>query len=266
MPNVRVDGCEIHYEVTGSGDAVLLLHGLGSTIADWEFQIPVLAKQYQVISVEMRGHGRSDKPPGPYRVATFASDVTRVLDTLACGPAHVIGISMGGMIGFQLAVDAPAHVRSLTVVNSGPALRVRTLAERFAIFKRLVALRLVGLPGLAKKIAEFNLPHPEQAALRDKIATRLASTDPVAYRASLDALIGWDVEDKIGDIKCPTLIITSDSDYTPVSFKQAYAAKMPNARLSIVANSRHLTPMDQPEALNRLLLDFLAECTKEGGS
>src|SRR5262245_47763018 len=127
MPDVRVEDCSIHYEIQGKGDVVLLLHGLGSSVRDWELQIPALAERYTVLAVDMRGHGRSDKPSGPYSVAIFARDVAAVLRALALGPAHVVGISMGGMIGFQLAVDAPSLVRSFVVVNSGPALVPRTL-------------------------------------------------------------------------------------------------------------------------------------------
>jgi pimeloyl-ACP methyl ester carboxylesterase len=196
----------------------------------------------------------------------FAADVASVLAKLALGPAHIVGISMGGMIAFQLAVDAPELVRSLVIVNSGPALVPRTLSEKLAVLTRRVALRVLGVRGLAKKVAAYNLPRPDQAALRDTLASRLAENDPAIYRASMEALFGWSVEDRIGSIQCQTLIVAADQDYTPVSAKRAYAAKLPHARVTVIANSRHVTPFDQPEALNRVLLDFLSEHTKEEGA
>jgi 3-oxoadipate enol-lactonase len=259
MPRVRVEGCEIHYELTGRGDVVLLLHGLGSSCLDWELQVPALAKRYTVVAVDMRGHGCSQKPPGPYRIATFAADVAQVSRALALGPAHVVGISMGGMIGFQLAVDAPSLVRSLVVVNSAPAFVPRTLRERLAVVQRLVALRALGLKGFARKVAEKNFPRPDQEELRRKLASRLAQNDEAAYRAATRAILGWSVAEHLGAMRCPVLVVTGDQDYTPVAAKQAYASRIPRARVAVVADSRHCTPMDQPEAFNRLLLDFLHE-------
>lgn len=259
MPHVRADGCEIYYEVQGSGDVVLLLHGLGSSVRDWELQIPALAERYKIVAVDMRGHGRSGKPPGPYRIATFAADVAQVLRALDLGPAHVVGLSMGGMVGFQLAVDEPSLVRSLVVVNSGPEVVPRTLRERVALASRLVALRVVGLRGLARTIAAKNFPRADQEALRRRLVESLASNDEAAYRASTKAIIGWSVADRIGAIRCPVLVITGDQDYTPVAAKRAYAARIPGARVVVIPDSRHVTPMDQPEAFNRHLLAFLGE-------
>lgn len=266
MPRVNVGDCEIYYEEHGQGDVVVLLHGLGSSVLDWEYQIPALAARYRVIAIDIRGHGRSDKPKGPYAVAMFAADVAKVMEKLELGPTHIIGISMGGMIAFQLAVDKPTLCRSLTIINSGPALILRTFTEKLLPWSRRIALKLVGLKGLAKKVAALNLPNPDQAELRDKLAARLGDSDPAAYRASMEALFGWTVEDRVGSIECPILVVAADQDYTPVSFKEAYLKKLRKARLSVIANSRHVTPFDQPESLNRVMLDFLAEHAKEGRS
>jgi 3-oxoadipate enol-lactonase len=259
MPRLRVEGCEIHYEVKGRGEVVLLLHGLGSCLLDWELQVPALAERYTVVAVDLRGHGRSDKPPGPYSIATFAADVAQVLRALELGPAHVVGISMGGMVGFQLTVDAPSLVRSLVVVNSGPAVVARSLRERLMILQRRVALRVLGLRGLGRKIAEKNFPRPDQESLRRALAERIAENDEAAYRASTRAIFGWSVAEHIGSIRCPVLVVTGDQDYTPVAAKEAYAARIPRARVAVIKDSRHCTPIDQPEAFNRLLLDFLRE-------
>ncbi|APR85028.1 Beta-ketoadipate enol-lactone hydrolase [Minicystis rosea] len=259
MPHVLVDGCEIHYEVEGNGEPVLLLHGLGSSLLDWEPQVAALARRYTVITLDFRGHGRSGKPPGPYRIDMFAADVVHVLSTLALGPAHVVGFSMGGMVGFQLAVDAPALVRSLVAVNCAPSFVPETWKERMAILGRRIALRLLGLRRLAGLIAEKNLPRPDQEALRRKIAARIGQNDEVAYRAATMAILGWSVADRLGEIRCPVLVMTGDQDYTPVAKKRAYAARLARARVAVVAGSRHLTPIEKPEAFNDILLDFLAE-------
>jgi 3-oxoadipate enol-lactonase len=259
MARTTVEGCELHYEVTGQGEPVLLLHGLGSCSLDWERQTPALEGRYTVIKLDVRGHGQSDKPRGPYSIGLFARDVAQLLQKLALGPAHIVGISMGGMIAFQLAVDSPRLVRTLTVINSSPAVVPKTFSQRLTLQLRLWLPRLFGLRWLAKRIAAVNFPRPEQEAERNLLAERLGSNDPAAYRAATKAIIGWSVADRIGDIRCPALVVSGDHDYTPVSLKEAYAAQMPDARVCVIADSRHVTTHDQPAALNRVLLDFLAE-------
>jgi pimeloyl-ACP methyl ester carboxylesterase len=236
---------------------VLLLHGLGSCSLDWERQTPALSERYTVITLDVRGHGQSGKPRGPYSMGLFARDVVHVLRELAVGPVHVVGISMGGMIAFQLAVDAPRLVRTLTVINSSPAVVPETVSQWMTVQLRLWLPRLLGLRWFAQRIAAVNFPRPEQEADRRLLAERLASNDPAAYRAATKAIIGWSVADRIGDIPCPALIVSGDHDYTPVSLKQEYAAQMHDARVSVIADSRHVTTHDQPAALNRVLLEFL---------
>lgn len=259
MPRTTVDGCELHYEVTGRGEPVLLLHGLGSCSLDWENQIPALKERYTVITLDVRGHGQSGKPRGPYSIGLFARDVAQVLQKLALGPAHVVGISMGGMIAFQLAVDAPRLVQTLTVINSAPAVVPKTLSQWLTLRLRLWLPRIFGLRWLAKRIAAANFPRPGQEAERRLLAERLASNDPAAYRAATRAIIGWSVAERIRDIRCPALVVSGDHDYTPVSLKEAYASLMHDARICVIADSRHVTTHDQPAALNRALIDFLAE-------
>ena len=100
---------------------------------------------------------------------------------------------------------------------------------------------------------------PEQAELRRKIEERWPQNDKRAYLASLDAIIGWGVRERLDRITCPTLVISADHDYTPVERKREYVAEMPNAHLLVIENSRHATPLDQPERFNNALLAFLGE-------
>ncbi|MFC5695289.1 alpha/beta fold hydrolase [Pseudomonas sp. GCM10022186] len=253
------DGCQLHYEDYGHGMPVLLIHGLGSSTRDWEYQIPVLAEHYRVIALDMRGHGRSDKPRERYRIATFAADVAALIEHLGLIDVHLVGISMGGMIGFQLGVDQPALLRSLTIVNSGPEVKPRSPKDCLEIAKRWTLSRLLSLETIARALGQLLFPLPEQAELRRKIEERWPQNDKRAYLASLDAIIGWGVRDRLERIRCPTLVITADRDYTPVSQKEAYVREMPNARLVVIENSRHATPLDQPERFNATLLDFINE-------
>lgn len=251
------DGCSLHYEEYGRGAPVLLVHGLGSSCQDWEYQIPALAAQYRVIAVDVRGHGRSDKPRERYSIPGFSADIQALLDHLQPGPVHYIGLSMGGMIGFQLAVDHPHLLKTLTIVNSAPQVKIKSANEVWQYAKRWTLARLVSMETIGKGLGKNLFPKPEQADLRQKIATRWAQNDKHAYLASFDAIVGWGVQERLSRISCPTLIVTADKDYTPVELKADYVRLIANARLQIIDNSRHATPLDQPDEFNRVVLAFL---------
>ncbi|AXO87575.1 alpha/beta fold hydrolase [Pseudomonas parafulva] len=251
-------GCRLHYEVHGQGEPLVLLHGLGSSSQDWERQVPVLSRHYQVILMDLRGHGQSAKPRSGYRIATFSDDLLALLQHLGCGPVHVVGLSMGGMVGFQFAVDHPQWLRSLCIVNSAPEVKRRSLEHWLWWAKRWSLARLLSVETVGRGLAARLFPKPEQAALRRSMAQRWARNDKRAYLKSFDAIVGWGVQERIGAIECPTLVIAADHDYTPVQHKQRYVALMPHATLAVIEDSRHATPLDQPEVFNQTLLRFLA--------
>ena len=118
MPHRIINQLRTHYEESGAGDAILFLHGLGSCAQDWLLQMPVFAERFRVVAPDLAGHGESDKPQGHVRVADLASDVIGLLDALEVSCAHVVGLSLGGCVAQQLALDFPSRVRSLTLVNT----------------------------------------------------------------------------------------------------------------------------------------------------
>jgi 3-oxoadipate enol-lactonase len=259
MPTLRIDDFDLHYETAGNGTPLLLIHGLGSSARDWAAQIAAFAKDHFVIAADLRGHGRSGDPPGPYSIAGFAADHARLLEHLGCGPAHVVGISLGGAIAFQLAVDAPQRLRSLVVVNSAPEMILRSAREKFAIWLRRRLVRWLGLEGFGKMLGRKLFPDPAQTAQREIFLQHFAANRERPYSDSLDALVGWSISARLGEIRMPTLILAADQDYTPVAFKQAYTAQLPNAELVVVPDSRHALPMEKPEAFNQALEEFLAK-------
>ncbi|MDD0844161.1 alpha/beta fold hydrolase [Pseudomonas sp. Gutcm_11s] len=252
-------GCQLHYEDRGHGEAVLLVHGLGSSIQDWEFQIPHLLQKHRVLAIDLRGHGRSGKPRERYSMAGFAADVAALIEHLGLSQVHLVGISMGGMVGFQLGVDRPQLLRSLTIVNSGPEVRAKSAGDWWMLAKRWSLSRLLSMDAIAKGLARVLFPRPEQAELRAKVEQRWPQNDKHAYLSSLDAIIGWSVRERLPAITCPTLVVTADRDYTPVALKEAYVRELPDARLVVIERSRHATPMDQPERFNAVLDEFLAQ-------
>jgi pimeloyl-ACP methyl ester carboxylesterase len=259
MPKQKIDDINLYYESIGQGECLLFIHGLGSSSRDWELQVPFFTERYRVITVDVRGHGQSDKPAGPYNVAQFAGDIAILLQELGESSAHVIGVSMGGIIAFQLAVDYPDLVKSMVIVNSAPALIPRTLQERFAVFQRFLILRFMNTRKMGEVLAARLFIKEEQEEIRREFVARWAENDKSAYTAALRALVGWSVLDRIGEIDVPVLVVAADEDYTPVADKEAYVGMLPNARLLVIEDSRHATPVEHPELFNEIVLEFLQE-------
>ena len=123
--------------------------------------------------------------------------------------------------------------------------------------KRWTLARVLSLATIGKALGDRLFPKPAQADLRRKMAERWAKNDKRAYLASFDAIVGWGVQEQLSRITCPTLVISADHDYTPVAQKEIYVKLLPDARLVVIEDSRHATPLDQPEVFNATLLEFL---------
>lgn len=256
MPKRQCNGIELYYETSGEGQPVLFIHGLGSSTRDWEYQTLFFSKQYQVITFDLRGHGQTEKPPGPYTMSQFASDAAALIQSLHLPPAHVVGLSLGGMVAFQLAVDHPQLVRSLVIVNSGPELVIRTFKERWQVFMRFLIVRLLGMRKMGEVLSKRLFPKSDQTELARTFVERWAENDRRAYTEAMRAIVGWSVASNLPNLHIPTLVLTGDADYTPVALKEAYVAKMPQAELVVIPDSRHVTPIDQPELFNQAIMTF----------
>jgi pimeloyl-ACP methyl ester carboxylesterase len=263
MPRLHVRDIHLHYEVTGQGEPLLFIHGLGATGEDWERQVAYFAPHYQVITLDMRGHGRSDKPRGPYSIPLFAEDIAALLRELGGIPTHVVGLSLGGMVAFQLAITAPDLVQSLTIVNSGPEMRAHTFKQKLGLWvlliQRWLIVRIWGMRKMGEVLSARLLPEPEHEEERRVFIERWAANDKNAYLASVYALKSWSVANRLGEIHCPTLVIAADEDYTPVEFKETYVARMPQAELKIIKQARHYTNVERPEQFNKALMAFLEQ-------
>jgi pimeloyl-ACP methyl ester carboxylesterase len=255
---MHINDIDLYYESTGEGEPLLLIHGLGSSTRNWELQVKHFSERYRVITYDLRGHGRSSKPPGPYFMQSFANDTTGLLNRLGIQVAHVVGVSMGGMIAFELAVRYPDLLKSLVIANSYPEMRVETAREHLEKWQRLLILELLGVRALGKVLSRRLFARPEQLALRRTFVERWAQNDKRAYKACLRAILGWDVEARLGEIRCPVLVVASDRDYWPLEGKQAYTAKMPAARLVVIGDARHAVCVEKPEEFNRVLEEFLS--------
>jgi len=264
MTMIPIDGLSLYVEDSGAGSPVLFLHGLGSSGQDFRLVAPRLAAGHRVITPDLRGHGRSEKPDGPYSVPLFARDIAMLCERLGLTSVHVVGLSLGGMVGFQLAVDRPQLVRSLIIINSGPDMVPRTLRWKLALATRVMLLKLFGPRAMSRILAPKLFPKPEQEPLRREIAARIAANDPSAYLRATRGLIGWTVLDRLDDVRCPVLALSSDRDYTPHAAKQAYVDLLGHARLQELHDSGHAAPLDQPVQIIDAATAFLSELEASG--
>jgi len=258
MPKLLVNNTGIYYEVAGQGEPLLFIHGLASSSRSWKKQVPFFSERYRVITFDIRGHGRSDQRLEPYSIELFATDAVELLRALGVDSAHVVGFSLGGMIAFQLAVESPDLVRSLTAVNSCPEGSIRSFNNGVECFRQMLWLPF---NGMRRKLQNNGLKPEPEAELEhtyQSLLQRMAVKNKLAYANAFGALLKWSVADRLHTIKCPTLIITSDEDFVPVSVKQDYASRIHRAELAVINNSRHHAPSERTDEFNETLLQFVS--------
>jgi 3-oxoadipate enol-lactonase len=140
MPHLSLPTLDLYYETTGQGQPLVFIHGLGSSTRDWDDQVAEFSRAagaYQVVTFDLRGHGQSGKPAGPYTMTQFAADTAGLLAALDLSPAHIVGLSLGGCVAFQFAVDYPARVKTLTIVNSSPSMGIAPALAQQEIDRRV---------------------------------------------------------------------------------------------------------------------------------
>jgi pimeloyl-ACP methyl ester carboxylesterase len=250
MPVVDNDGVRIHYEIEGSGPALLLVHGKTSSLASWRDlgYIDALSVEHQLISVDARGHGASDKPhdPAGYTTQAHVSDMLAILDDLSIAQTHFFGYSMGGRIGFRMGMDAPERLRSLIIGGMHPYRR-----DPAGDAGTLQLLRQGMDAYLASIEADFGMPIPEP------FRSVLAAND-------IDALIAITLADMrdpgIGDglagMTVPCLIFAGDRDDNHREARQA-AGTLPNATFVSIAGCGHVQDLAQPELVLPHVRSFL---------
>jgi pimeloyl-ACP methyl ester carboxylesterase len=261
MPFVEVNGIQMRYETWGvGGTPVVFIHGLGSSADDWFLQFRAFAPHYRCIAVDLRGHGLSDKPAGDYTVSLFAVDVALMLAALRAAPAHIVGLSLGGMVAQQLGIAHPHVVRSLTLLNTLPGIWPPTREFVRIGLKRLQAGRERSMDAVAASVARSLFPDRKDALLRRMVEQRIAGNDPDAYRRATLAVGRFRPGDALGKIACPVLIVAGDSDRViPAEYQARLRARLPRARFVSVAGGGHACNVDYADEVNRAVAAFLAE-------
>ncbi len=252
-------GNRLFYEELGEGPPVVLIHGLADDHRLWRHQVPALSRRFRTIAIDIRGHGRSSKPPGPYSVPLFATDVVTLLDSLAIGRARFIGLSMGGGISQTLALRHADRVEAIALVSTSSTFP-QTTRDRF--HDRAATAEREGMGPVVESMIErwftprFRAERPDEVELTR--ATVLAN-DPFAFAASARANSEREWTDALGDIHCPVLFIGGADDPGDARRSAAtFAAHLPQLQAHILDNASHLLPVEHPELTNELLLRFLS--------
>ena len=259
MPFVENQGARIYWDEQGRGAPVLLIMGLGYTSDMWYRVRPALSAEYQTIALDNRGVGRSDMPPGPYSIALMASDAAAVLSAAGVESAHVFGVSMGGMVAQEFALQYPERVRSLmmgcTAAGGSTAVRAEPEATKMLMARDKMS------PEQAAQAAVPFIYHP--ATPREWIDQDLAVRRPwfpapEGYRAQLQGILAWESYSRLHEITAPTLVIHGDGDrlVAPGNGK-LIAERIPGAELVMISHASHLFMTDQTEAANHAILEFL---------
>jgi len=266
MAFISNQGAQIYWDEQGAGEPLLLIMGLGYPSDMWYRTRPLLAARYRTIALDNRGVGRSDIPAGPYPIALMASDAAGVLDASGVESAHVYGISMGGMIAQEFALQYPKRVRSLILgctAAGGPHV-VKAEPE----VNQLLMSRGNLSPAEA---AEASVPFIyDSATSRELIDEDLAMRKdwfprPEAYMAQLQGILSWEAYNRLPQISAPTLVIHGESDrLVPAGNGKLIAERIPGAKLVLLPHAGHIYSTDQTEAAHEAILEFLGAQASTG--
>jgi 3-oxoadipate enol-lactonase len=261
MPFVDNQEARIYWDEQGHGAPVLLIMGLGYTSHMWHRTRPVLTQRYKTIALDNRGVGRSDVPPGPYPIALMASDAAAVLDAAGAESAHIFGVSMGGMIAQEFALQYPKRVRSLVLgcTAAGGPTAVRADAEA----TQMLMTRDKMTPEQAIEAPVpfiYDSTTPRQRIDEDLAIRKPWLPRPEAYTSQLQGIIAWEAYSRLTRIAAPTLVIHGENDrLVPPANGKLIAERIPGAKLVMIPHASHLFTTDQPEAAHRAILKFLDE-------
>jgi 3-oxoadipate enol-lactonase len=262
MPDFEISpGLKIHYldPNPDNNPAVLLLHGLGATGDSWQLQIPVLAENaLRAIAPDARGFGQSTYPGGKISAGKMAGDMVALLNRMNIERAYIVGISMGGALALQLALDYPGRVAKLVLVNTFAHLKPDNASQFFYFWLRQILMHTVGLAKQGEAVTKRVFPHPDQELFRRELYNQIMQADPRAYRAAMSGLARFNVVNRLGEIEIPTLVITGENDTTVAPQRQRFLAEsIPNARQVVIPNAGHAVSVDQAQTFNQALIEFL---------
>jgi pimeloyl-ACP methyl ester carboxylesterase len=270
---IKVDGLRLCYQEAGTGETVLILPGLGTSIDYWQFTIPALAAHYRVVAVDPPGFGKSDKPDVDYELTWIADEIVAFMDAKGIGRASIVGGSMGGHLALILALKHPERVSRLVLMGSvgdwpppdpfrDMAIKILWHDEPVTAYLRQHWPEIFGK--MFKKSTLFTA-----SVLRYDMALRADGPRYFPYgRAAARALrsiLYSSCRDRLGEIACPVLLVWGEEDriHSADEAGRYFREHLPDSRLVVVLDAAHEVMADQPEVFNGLVLKFLRSGTAE---
>ncbi len=262
MPYLSLPSLNIYYEEFGAGPKTLVFsHGLLWSHRMFEAQVAELSKSYRVISYDHRGQGKSDLK-GPYDMDTIAADAAGLIQNLVSGPVHFIGLSMGGFVGLRLAARHPELIQSLVLLETSANAEPLENLPQYKLLNGIV--RWIGIiPPIANKVMKIMFAHSwlQNSANRDSIRrwkNELSSNKKTITGPVEGVIYRKGVEEELGNISCPTLVIVGDEDVATTPEKAAFIHKgIRGSKLEIIPGAGHSSCIEKPQEVNRLLKEWL---------
>jgi pimeloyl-ACP methyl ester carboxylesterase len=270
---VTIDGRHVNVLELGSGPPVVFIHGLSGSWQNWLEQLPVFARDHRVIAFDLPGFGASEMPREKITISGYGRFVEALLDELGVGGAAVVGNSMGGFIGIELAIRFPERVERLVLVSAAGlsiqylrnerALAVLgALGNRLAAYSGWLASRSDALARrpVARRAIFGIVAHRPDRLPGPLVAEQVRGSGKPGFIPALDALTDYPIRDRLGEIACPTLIVWGAEDkLVPARDADEFARLIPNSRKVIWPETGHVAMLERPEAFNALVQAFLAE-------
>jgi 3-oxoadipate enol-lactonase len=245
-----------HHEVTGDGPPLVLANSLGTTLEMWDAQVGPLSERFRVIRYDTRGHGRSDVPPGPYTIAELGGDAIDLLDHLGIERAHFAGVSLGGMTGMWLAINAPERVDRLVLICTSAKMAP---PEMWADRAKLV--REQGPEAIVDATFErwFTEGYRSSHDL-GRWRAMFVGVPAEGYASCCTIIETMDQTDGLPNISAPTLIIGGAQDLSapPPEHAAVLAGAIPHARLEVLDPAGHMAAIERADVVTQLILDHLA--------
>jgi 3-oxoadipate enol-lactonase len=260
MPYAISDGTRIYWEESGSGAPLLLIMGLGYSHEMWHRTRPVVSAHYRTILFDNRGVGKSDVPSGAYSIAQMATDAAAVLDAAGIATAHVLGLSMGGMIAQEFALKYPDRVNRMVLGCTGCG-----GSNAIPAAQNVLDVLMARAGMTADEGAEAMVPYiydastPRERIEEDLAIRRRCFPTAAGYMGQLQAILSWTSFGRLAGIHAPTLIIHGETDQLiPPGNAPILAQAIPDSSLVMLPNASHLFVTDQPEESHRAVLAFLS--------
>jgi 3-oxoadipate enol-lactonase len=244
-------------QVSGKGVPLVFVHGFTTTAEFWREQVEPFSAHYQMVRINLPGHGRSPRPDDRnYTIDAFVEDVLRVYRTLSIESAVLVGLSMGGTVAQNFALAHPARVRALVLVGATP----HGLGADVNVDNVRKAIDELGVVTASQKVIERSFGSAASTDLIDFAKHEVAQTPAFVARQAIASLNASDSRARLGEISVPTLVLVGEEDViTPPSESRTLANSIPNSQLQIMASAGHFPMLEQPAAFNRLLDEFLAQ-------